>query len=65
MSAKNEFFAYIVFINVIAIEMKNTSETFFVIFKNMKINDLYNYEKENCYMINIDNRYFVVVLALN
>ena len=65
LNAKNEFFAHIVFINVVAIQMKNASNTFFVIFKNMKVNDLHDYEKENCYIINIDNRHFVIVSASN
>ena len=31
----------------------------------MKINDLHDYEKESCYMININNCYFVVVSTSN
>ena len=65
LSVKSKFFAHIMFVNVVAIQIKNALNTFFVIFKNMRINDLYNYEKKNCNMINIDNRYFIVVLALN
>ena len=65
LSAKNKSFAYIMFINVVAIQIKNASNTSFVVFKNMKINDLHDYEKENCYIINIDNRYFIVVSTLN
>ena len=47
LNAENEFFAYIIFINVVAIQIKNASNTFFVIFKNIRINDLHDYEKEN------------------
>ena len=65
LNAKSEFFVYIIFINVVAIQMKNALNTFFVIFKNIKINDLHDYEKENCYIININNRYFIVISALN
>ena len=63
LNAESEFFAHIVFINVIAIQIKNASNTSFVVFKNMRINDLYDYKKENCYIINIDDRHFVVVSA--
>ena len=31
----------------------------------MKINDLHNYEKEDYYVININNHQFVIVSALN
>ena len=61
LNAENEFFVYIMSVNVVAIQMKNASNTSFVIFKNMKINDLHDYKKENCYMINIDNRHLVAV----
>ena len=63
LNAENEFFVYIVSVNVVAIQMRNASNTSFVIFKNIKINDLHDYEKENCYIINIDNRHFVIVSA--
>ena len=63
LSAENEFFVHIMFINVVAIQIKNTSNTSFVVFKNMKINDLHDYEKENCYMINIDDRHLVAALT--
>ena len=65
LNAKDKFFAHIMFINVVAIQMKNISNTSFVIFKNIKINNLHDYEKESCYIININNCYFIVVLALN
>ena len=65
LNAKNEFFVYIMFINVVAIQIKNTLNTFFVIFKNMKINNLHDYEKESYYIINIDNRHLVVASTSN
>ena len=65
LSAENEFFVHIMFINVIAIQIKNALNISFMIFKNMKINNLHDYKKEDCYMINIDNRHFVVVLTSN
>ena len=61
LSAKNEFFVHIMFVNVVAIQMKNASNTFFVVFKNMRVSNLHDYEKENCYIISIDDRHLVVV----
>ena len=65
LSVENKFFVYIMFINVVAIQMKNALNTFFVVFKNMKMNDLHDYEEKDCYIINIDDRYLVVVSASN
>ena len=41
LNAKSKFFVYIMFINIVAIQIKNALNIFFVIFKNMKINNLY------------------------
>ena len=65
LSAKSKFFVHIVFVNVIAIQIKNASNTSFVVFKNMKINNLHDYKEKNCYIININDRYLVVVSASN
>ena len=61
LNAKSKFFVYIMSVNIVAIQMRNALNTFFVVFKNMKINNLYDYEEKNYYIININNRYFVVV----
>ena len=65
LNVENKFFVYIVSVNIIAIQIKNVLNIFFVVFKNMRIKNLHNYEKENCYMININNRHLVVVSMLN
>ena len=65
LNAESEFFAYIMFVNVVAIQIKNVSNIFFMIFKNIKVNDLHDYKKKSYYMINIDNHHFVVVSTPN
>ena len=63
LNAKSKFFAHIVFVNVIVVEIKNASNTFFVMFKNMSIEDLHDYKEESCYIININDRHFIAVSA--
>ena len=53
------------FVNIVAIQIKNALNIFFVIFKNIKPNDLHDYEKKNCYIINIDDYHLFVVSTLN
>ena len=62
LNAKSKLFAYIVFINVVVVQIKNASNIFFVVLRNIRIKDLHDYKKKSCYMISIDNQYFVAVL---
>lgn len=50
IKSSDDFFAYIIDANVEAIQIRNVFNEIFVVLKNLLIEELQNYNKNNCYL---------------
>lgn len=64
LEASNNFFAYIVNENVKTIQIKNVFNKVFIVFKNLVVKELQNYNKNNCYLAYSKNLYLAIILLL-
>ena len=54
------FFAYIINVHLIVVQIRNLINKSIIIFKNKKVKQLQNFKKKNCFLALIENRHLVV-----
>ena len=57
----NDFCFHIIDVNIIVVQVRNVIDKFCVLFKNVKVNRFRNYEKRNCYFVQLKNRHLTIV----
>ena len=65
LDSKNEFFAHVMKSNVKTIQIQNISKKFYVLSKNLKIEYVKNYTKQDCYMISSKNKHETIIIKKN
>ena len=58
-----DVFAYIINVNIIFVQIRNAIDKLCVLFKNIKIKRLRNYNKKNCYLINVKSCYLTTIFV--
>lgn len=58
------FFAHIVDANVEAMQIRNVFSKIFVISKNLMIEKLKNYDKNDCYLVYLENAHLAITSSL-
>ena len=61
LNSKNDFFAHVIELKLIIVQIRNAFDTSFIIFKNFRIGKLQNYIEEDFYMIRLKNRHLTIV----
>ena len=61
----DEFFAHILSTNVAVVRVRNATENVVIIIKNMRVDNLQNFNEKDCYLINLENRHLVIVLFVS
>ena len=62
LKLENKFFAHITNSNLIAMHIKNIFFKFFVILKNLKIDQLKNFFEKKCYLTDSKQRYLTIMI---
>ena len=57
----NNVFVYIINVNIIFVQIQNAIDKLCILFKNIKIEQLRNYDEKNCYLINIKSCYLTTI----
>ena len=65
LKLNENFFIYIIDINIIVVYVRNVIDQVCVLFKNAKIDKFRDYEKQNYYIAYSKNNYLIVVLIVN
>ena len=62
LKAKNEFFAHIIDVNFVVVQIYNVTNQIVVISRNFKLKKLQNYDEKNCYLTISKNRHLAIKL---
>ena len=65
LKQKNDFFVVIIDFNSMTIQIWNVNDQFYRISRNLKIDNFRDFEKENCYLINVDDNHFATMFFIN
>lgn len=61
LNSKSEFFAHVIELNLIIVQMRNTFKISYVILKNFKMSNLQNYVEKECYLTRSKNRHLAII----
>ena len=61
LKSNDDFFFHIVDVNVDVVQIRNVIDKFCIIFRNVKIDKLRDFEEKDCYVVDSKNRHFVAV----
>ena len=65
LKQENDFFVIIIDSNSMTIQIQNVNNQFYRISRNLKIDNLRDFEKKDCYVINVDDSYLVTMFFTN
>ena len=65
LESNNEFFVYIVDVNVDVVQIRNATNKFCIISRNVKIDKLHDFEKKNCYVVDSKNRHLATITVFS
>ena len=65
LKQKNNFFTVIIDFNSMTIQIRNVNNQFYRISRNLKIDNFRDFEKNNCYAINVDDNHFATMSSTN
>ena len=63
LNSEKNFFNHITDVQIIVVQIRNVNNKSYILFKNVKINMLRNYEEKNCYNTSSNNRHFAIVFS--
>ena len=65
LESNDEFFVHIVDVNVDVVQIRNVTNKFCIISRNVKIDKFHDFEKKNCYVVDSKNRHFAAIATFN
>ena len=60
LKSKKKYFVHVTSFNLIAVQIRNTSDRSYIIFKNFKIEHLRDFDEKNCFMTSSENSHLAV-----
>ena len=60
LKAKDDFFAHIIDVNLIVVQVRNSTNQSITIFRNFKLEKLNDYDEKDCFLIASKNRHLIV-----
>ena len=63
--SNDEFFVYIVDVNIDVVQIRNVINKSCIISRNVKIDNFHNFEEKNCYVVDSKNRHFAAIAVFN
>ena len=65
LDSNDDFLAHIVSTNIIAIQVRNATDKTFIVVKNIRVENLQNFDEEDCYLASSDDDHLTVVSFSN